>query len=424
MANKQFFKQLTDWSQPNSSSPARLSPRLSFFNWGWWLGLGGLTILSLLITFWWLAETPLLSPLAASSTFRFLSSITQPAKPPMVYGFLPYWNLNKVTIQPELTHLAYFGLTVGPTGQIVTQTDDGGEPGYTKLQSDQWLTLANQVKAQKGQVEIVIAQFSADSITTLLSSDAAHEQFLTSLDSILLAYPVSGINIDFEFNGEVNPKLRDRYTSFIKKIRQHLNQKYRHIKLSIDVYASAADEPQLWDIPSLAEEVDYFIIMAYDFHRRSSPMAGPVAPLFGGNELWNHDINHYLKTFLNQVSNRQILLGVPFYGYEWQTVSRSSQAQTYPDTGATASYERVQSILADKTKLKVTENWHESALAPYLTYIEDGKTYVVYYENAKSLAYKLEYAKQLDLAGIAIWALGYEGTSRDLWDPIKNVAQP
>ncbi|HCC84587.1 MAG TPA: hypothetical protein DEP87_02805, partial [Candidatus Pacebacteria bacterium] len=94
------------------------------------------------------------------------------------------------------------------------------------------------------------------------------------------------------------------------------------------------------------------------------------------------------------------------------------------DTGATASYERVQSILADKTKLKVTENWHESALAPYLTYIEDGKTYVVYYENAKSLAYKLEYAKQLDLAGIAIWALGYEGTSRDLWDPIKNVAQP
>jgi spore germination protein YaaH len=414
MANKQFFKAFhLPASEPQSGKK---------FPW-WWVSMGvGVVFLSCLVSFWWFADTPLISPLSPNGTFHFLSSIVHKPKPPIVYGFLPYWNLQKITIQPELTHLAYFGLTVGPTGQIVTQTDEGTEPGYSKLQSDQWQILADQMKAKNGKIEIVIAQFSADAITSLLSSEAAHEKFLNSLDSIMLAYPVSGINIDLEYNGEVTPKLRDAHTAFIRKLRQHLNQKYRNVKLSIDVYASAAAEPQLWDIPALAKEVDYFVVMAYDFHRRSSQQAGPVAPLFGGNELWSQDINHYLKSFLSVVSNQQILLGVPFYGYEWQTTSLTAQAQTFPGTGATASYERVQSILADAKKLKATEHWHETALAPYITYTEDGKNYVLYYENAKSLEYKLEYVRQLDLAGIAIWALGYETDSRDLWEPIKNTS--
>ena len=89
--------------------------------------------------------------------------------------------------------------------------------------------------------------------------------------------------------------------------------------LSIDVYAGASDNKQLWDIPALAPVVDYIVVMAYDFHRRSSPQAGPVAPLFGGSELWDSDINEHLRKFLEYVPREKILLGVPFYGYEWQT---------------------------------------------------------------------------------------------------------
>jgi spore germination protein YaaH len=417
MANKHFAKYLPALFAPANSTPQRRW----FGNWQVALWLFAIGILSLLGTLWWFWDEPLLSPLSGVTSFQFLNPINKPpTKPKIVYGFLPYWNLNKTTIQPELTHLAYFALGIGADGKIVTQTSEGTEPGYSKLNSDEWQVLANTVKKQHGQIEIVFAQFEADTITQFLSSTTAQEQFLTSLDSILLAYPVSGINIDIEYNGDVSPAMRNRYTEFITQLRSHLNKKYRQVKLSIDVYASAADTPQLWDVPALAKEIDYFVIMAYDFHRRSSPQAGPVAPLFGGTDLWDSDINQYLKSFLSQVSNKQILLGVPFYGYEWQTTSQSAQAQTYPDTGATASYERVQTILAEKQKLKVTEHWNESALAPYLTYVEDGNNYVLYFENARSMAYKLEYAKQLDLAGVAIWALGYEGATRDLWDSIAN----
>ena len=44
--------------------------------------------------------------------------------------------------------------------------------------------------------------------------------------------------------------------------------------------------------------------------------------------------------------------------------------------------------------------------------------FVLYYENSRSLSYKLDLVNQLDLAGVAIWALGYEGDSRELWETI------
>lgn len=423
MANKHFAKQLGELWQTKPLVEINLAklarPKIKT-----WLKIGfliGLIILGLLVASWWLIDLPLASPLSGVTSFKFLNDLarTQTTKP-IVYGFLPYWNITKATIQPELTHLAYFGLTVDGSGQIVTTQDGGAEPGFHKLQSEDWQKLSQEMKAQKGKIEIVIAQFSAGEIEALLYSQPAQQKFLVSLDSILLAYPVSGINIDFEYVGEVSPKLRNEFSDFMKNLKNHLNQKYRHITLSVDVYASASSNPQLWDISVLAQQVDYFIIMAYDFHRRSSPVAGPVAPLFGGTQFWDSDINQYLKSFLSLVSPRQILLGVPFYGYEWQTTTQTSQALTYPDTGATASYERVQGILADKVKLKAVENWHDTALAPFITYIEDGKNYVVYYENSRSLAYKLEYVKQLNLAGVAIWALGYEGKTRDLWEPMKS----
>jgi spore germination protein YaaH len=185
------------------------------------------------------------------------------------------------------------------------------------------------------------------------------------------------------------------------------------------MYAGAASRDQLWEVEPIGQEVDYIIVMAYDFHRRSSPLAGPVAPIFGGKELWDSDISEHLRAFLEVVPSQKILLGVPFYGYEWQTVSGEPQSATFPDTGSTASFERVQTLLGRSGELHLKEGWNEDALSPYLSYQEDGETFVVYYENSRSLSYKIDFVNQLDLGGIAIWALGYEGSSRELWDVIE-----
>jgi len=373
------------------------------------------------LVIWWLWEIPLTSPLSSLSSFRFLRHSELPhTRDKVVYGFLPYWNLNSVVLQPELSHLAYFALAINPDGQLRLREDGTVEPGYAKLNSDSLLDIINIAAEQDTQVELVLSQFIASDISQFLGSEKAQEKLFETLDNILLAYPISGINIDVELNGTPSKQERDQFTKFIKDLRSHLDAHYGSISLSIDVYAGASNNKQLWDIPALAEYIDYFVVMAYDFHRRSSPQAGPVAPLFGGGELWDGDINEHLRTFLSYVPANKLLLGIPFYGYEWQTTSRDSQSHVFPDTGTTASIARVKELLQRKEELQVIEHWNEDALSPYLSYVEDGEIYVVYYENSRSISYKLDYVNQLDLAGIAIWALGYEGADRELWDIIQR----
>jgi spore germination protein YaaH len=368
---------------------------------------------------WWLWEIPLVTPLDPSSSFSFLTGQTpKNTSDKVVYGFLPYWNIDNTTYQPELTHLGYFSLGIAADGSIVTRTDDGYlEPGYNKLQSDAFF---DAVATSSAQPEIVFTQFYADTITDFLRSEKAQQNFLTSLDAILLAYPFAGVNIDIEYVGPVSDELRADYVSFIQLLDTHLNNTYQDIDLSIDLYASAASKRTIWDVAALEPYVDYYVVMAYDFHRSSSTVAGPVAPLFGGKKEWDSDISEHLQAFLDSVPSEKILLGIPFYGYEWQTTSREAQAHTFPESGSTASFKRVQNLLQEKETLKVQEHWNEAALSPYISYEEDGEIYVVYYENSRSISYKLDFVNQLDLAGVAIWALGYEGDSRELWDVINR----
>jgi spore germination protein YaaH len=121
---------------------------------------------------------------------------------------------------------------------------------------------------------------------------------------------------------------------------------------------------------------------------------------------------------------------VPCYGYEWQTTTSDPQAHTFPNSGSTASFKRVQALLQaaqnpeelelDQNITNIEQHWNQDALSPYLTYQLNDKLFVLYYENSRSLSYKLDFVNQLDLAGIAIWALGYEGSSRELWDVINR----
>lgn len=383
------------------------------------LSLIGLVIVGavLLVWFW---NQPLQSPLTKHPVFQFLQTNQDSgSQGKVVYGFLPYWNISKTTLQPEITQLSYFSLTIEGDGSIQTVLDGYTEPGYNKLKSDEFFDLAATAKQNGNRIDLVLAQFDNDDIVSLLTTPAAQDRLLQSIDAALLAYPFNGINIDIEYSGKVTPQLRANLTQLMTKINQHIDQRYQGVQLSIDMYAGAADSQQLWEVEKLSQQVDYIIVMAYDFHRRSSPLAGPVAPLFGGKELWDSDISEHLKSFLEVVPSEKILLGVPFYGYEWQTVSGDPQSPTFPQTGSTASFERVQTLLGRSGELQLKEGWNEDALSPYLSYQEDGETYVVYYENSRSLSYKIDFVNQLNLGGIAIWALGYEGSSRELWDVIE-----
>jgi len=401
------------YQTPSRSSP---NPILATIV-GITLGLLVLLIIGWLI--WWLAPTQFTSPISNLTRFRFfVPELRYPVnnKPKIVYGFLPYWNLSRAELPTTLTHVAYFALSVSPTGSLTQGVDEEGTTAYNRMQSEAFLEALQTKQDRDIASEIVIKQFASDDLQTFLNSSKAQENFYTQLDSVLLAYPFTGVNLDFEINTG-GTAIQDRFTNFVKNLDDHLARRHPNVQLSIDVFASAAEGGNIWNLEDLEPYVDYIIVMAYDFHRRNSPQTGPVAPLLG-SETWSSNINSHLKDILIQVPPQKVVLGIPFYGYEWQTTSANATALTYPDTGRTATYERVQELLANKDQNGAIEQWNEESLSPYLTYKEDGKQYVLYFDNSRSISYKMDYINQLGLGGVAIWALGYEGETVELWEVI------
>ena len=338
----------------------------------------------------------------------------------IVLGFLPYWNINKATVNPVITDIAYFALSVDGDGSIVRKEKNYTEPGYSKFQSDK---LSNILDYKNISPHLVLTMFDNEKIETLLSDKENQNELLGEIDALLKGSNLTGINIDIEYTGLASKQLRSQFVNLVQDISVMIKRSHPTVTLSISMYASASKKQMIWDVSEIAKYVDYIVVMAYDFHLPSSYKAGPIAPIFGFDTNNEIDINSCLTAFTKQIDNSKIILGIPFYGYGWQTVEQSPQAHTIPNTGSTQTIKNVEKILinSDDTDLPfIQPKWDEESLSPYLAYSKDEKNYVIFYENEESIAYKLDYVDQLELAGIAIWALGYENPNTDIWKLIDD----
>ncbi len=364
-----------------------------------------------------------MSPLSA---LTYIQSIGRPAssQPKKVYGYLPYWTMRDASISATLTDVAYFSVGLDANGNLLERTDGEYEQGLRRLQQTNFADWAQERQQAKQKIHITITLFQADTIRAMLASSASRERAIFTLSQLVASYPFSGVQLDLEYAGTVDDSLRANYVAFVRDLNTSLEQQDPNLELSVAMFGSAASRYTFWDVEGLAPHIDYFIVMAYDYHIRSSPVVGPVAPIFGkGKGRWQHDVVSNMRDLIQKVEPEKVLLGIPFYGYEWTSTSDEMGATTYPDSGATATYKRVAAILEDPS-LKAQERWDEDALSPYVTYQENGKTQFIYYENTRSLSYKLDFVQQLGLRGIAIWAVGYEGNRNELWQTIDQKFSP
>lgn len=366
---------------------------------------------------WW--SPALVSPLAALSYIQ-IDDQSQQAFPRRILGFLPYWTMKEATISSQLTDIAYFSIALNADGSLRESANGERDIGLARLQEEPFTEWVQERHELGQRVHITVTMFDADEIAALVSSQAYRARAVNSLTQLVASYPFDGIQLDVEYAGEVNDPLRQNYVTFVRELDAELAKLDSRVELSIALFGSAASRYTFWDPGALHPYVDFLVVMAYDYHVRSSPVVGPVAPIFGrGAGRWEDDVVSNMRDLLKQVPAQKLVLGIPFYGYEWTSTSDELGATTYPDSGATATYKRVAEILLDP-ELEAKERWDEDALAPYVTYKENGLTQFIYYENTRSLSYKLDFVKQIGLQGIAIWALGYEGGRPELWDVIGS----
>ena len=141
------------------------------------------------------------------------------------------------------------------------------------------------------------------------------------------------------------------------------------------------------------QAADILAFMTYDEHwEESNP--GPPASL-----PWVRDVLEYAIS--EGVNPQKIFMGIPLYGYDWPMDG---------DEWATArgiEYDEVV-WLANSNDTDVLFN--PVAQVPHFSYISDGTTHNVWFENAFSFEEKFDLAKEFGLGGIMLWRQGREDT--------------
>ncbi|HLN65429.1 MAG TPA: glycosyl hydrolase family 18 protein, partial [Symbiobacteriaceae bacterium] len=117
---------------------------------------------------------------------------------------------------------------------------------------------------------------------------------------------------------------------------------------------------------------------------------GPVASLD-----WTERVIRYATGVMPA---QKIVLGVPFYGYDWAAD---------PKTGSSRAYGEAD-MLKHLSDVGATAKWDPVAGENVVTYKSPQGDRVAWFPDQRSLDAKLKLAYQYNLKGIAVWRLGFE----------------
>lgn len=328
-------------------------------------------------------------------------------------GFLPYWNATSAfpVYASYFTHIMYFGLTVDSEGGIVKSGTE-----WNTLSASHFQSLIKGLDKNRTKLSIVIKQFDEEIINKIISDKNASAHLINDLSNLVSQFNLDGINFDFEFDGATQSLDRNKFSSFIEEVSWGLRKEYPEIVLSFDLSGQIIEKERSYDLVRIGKAMDFVIIMGYDYKSSGAAFAGPVAPILG--EANDHTISEAVAYVSLKIPTSKIVLGMPLYGYEWETKDSSYKSSTTAEVGVVASFSRVSTLLSKDKTIQV--QWDEKAQSPWFVYKDKAQTKQIYFENEKSLMNKLMFAQENKLSGAAFWALGYEGDNEALWKRLSS----
>jgi GH18 family chitinase len=342
-----------------------------------------------------------------------------------IYGYLPYWTLAEAkNLRLDLlTDISYFGLEIDSKGNFAsTSTNSEGEeitlPGYSSWQTDPALKdLFTKAKGSDIHTSVTIISHIDSVSTEFLNCKECWETFYTNLKLEMLAKQIQDVNINFEYYDLVEEDTALKFTQFIDFLKKKMRKDFPEGEIVVTAFADSLINSRITHIPSISKVADKIFIMAYDFHITPNGKAAPVSPM--GSE--GYDIRTMIKDYLEYVPPQKLILGVPYYGFNWgedKKVEDEDDSEVI-NTSLTQTYAQIMDNIESSNS---EVYWDELGQVPYYEYTDPdtGKTRKVNFENERSLTVKYKIVKEFDLAGIGIWALGYDEDRPELWKVLEN----
>ena len=321
-----------------------------------------------------------------------------------VYGWHPFWvgtAYNNYDFN-LLSTFSYFSYELNPsTGN------------YNSIHSWKTTNSITMAQAAGARVELCVTNFGSSNNNTFLTNMTARQTLIDSLISLLAYRNADGVNIDFE---GVSGSNRNDLTSFMMDLSNQLKAARPGSTVSMATYS--VDWNNVFDFVALSNYVDQFIIMGYGYYYSGSSVAGPTDPLYSGT-LWSsynlvRSIDYHLKA---GVPSSKLLIGLPYYGYEWETVSNTVTSNTTGNFSSSRTYSYVKNNASGNY---TNRQYDQQSETPYYIYNTGTNWRQAFVCDEESLGERYDVVKQLDIAGIGIWALGYDDGYTQLWDLIEE----
>ncbi|MGI5836758.1 MAG: glycosyl hydrolase family 18 protein [Chloroflexota bacterium] len=276
----------------------------------------------------------------------------------------------------------------------------------------------------------------------LLTNPAISDRFLNEIVRYVVEMEYPGFDLDLE---GIDPDDRDAYSEFVARLADALHKQGKILTLAIP--AKASDVRTGWagpyDYAALGKHADFILLMTYDYSWANGP-PGSIAP-----QRWVDRVASYA---VSQIPPSKVLLGLAFYGYDWNTtVGGEAKALLYPQAETLARQYGTE-ITTDQVTLSATFSYTEKAgdivppmpgvpplqndivvrtpeVCPFLPPSKPtGPTatpeptatplptatpvpiaqHVVWLEDARSAAARLEIARRYGVGGVGAWRLGQE----------------
>ena len=245
----------------------------------------------------------------------------------------------------------------------------------------------------------------------------------------LLYYALRDGYIGFQFDYEnIRHTYRDRFTVFFKEAAVLF---HRHgLQISAALVGRYSDDRNaaspggfdnwsgVYDYGELGRSADFLSIMAYPQHAGfSEPGALAGVP-------WVRQIADYT---VQQMPPGKVSLGVPLYGERWTAVNSTAGTDSaafvqdfVQDAEGTVNQKWKARGVPFSVVVPLTRDhapvWDKADQSHHLSYIDDGAQIELWYEDALSLAPKLQLAAAGGFAGISGWVLGHEDPA--IWEEI------
>lgn len=343
-----------------------------------------------------------------------------------VFGFAPYWkfsSLQNIDFS-VLTTFAYFGIPVNSDGTL-----DTTDQGYNTFHSDQATKIFSKAHSSGTRVVLTLTQMDNSTIESFLDNPDAQKNLVDQSISEVKDKRIDGINVDFEYQGNPGDDYRNKFTNFISNLGKALHARIPGSKLTISVYAASMKDPKIYDIKSLAKNSDGIFMMAYDFAVSGSDNAIPTSPLYGykDGKYW-YDVSTAVEDFLKVMPSDKLILGLPWYGYNYVVYTPEVKAETRPywswrGQPVAQQYSVAKNINQNSNGVSAYETgWDNEGKVGYKAYYDqnNGTWRMIFLEDQKSLGIKYDFAKNKSLAGVGIWALGFDEGTNDMWSVLKN----